>query len=78
MKRSPVDSDEDVEVSEPAERSSVAREIDDLQKTILRLARDRERLPQPLFWSLFNSRLRDIKKSKSINRLLKETLGETE
>lgn len=71
----------DVDDTDPAtvtEKSAVAREVDDLQKTILRLARDRERLPQPLFWSLFNSRLKDIKKQKELSRLLKETLGETE
>lgn len=59
------------------EKSSIAQEIEDLQHTILRLARDRERLPQPLFWSLFNSRLRDIKKNKELDRVLRETLGES-
>ena len=58
------------------ERSPVAEEIDDLKTTILRLAKDRERLPQPLFWSLFNSRLKDIKKHKELARLMKATLGE--
>lgn len=71
------DSDE-AETAPVSERSAVAREVEDLQKTVLRLARDRERLPQPLFWSLFNSRLRDIKKHKDLARLLKETLGESE
>jgi hypothetical protein len=59
------------------EKSSIAQEIENLQHTILRLARDRERLPQPLFWSLFNSRLRDIKKNKELDRVLRETLGES-
>lgn len=59
-----------------AERSAVAREIAELQETILRLARDRERLPQPLFWSLFNSRLEDIKRHKESERALKSALGE--
>ncbi len=70
--------DEDNDPVPTPERSAVAREVEDLQKTILRLARDRERLPQPLFWSLFNSRLRDIKKHKDLTRLLKETFGESE
>lgn len=69
--------DEDSDQVPVPERSAVAREVEDLQKTVLRLARDRERLPQPLFWSLFNSRLRDIKKHKDLTRLLKETLGES-
>jgi hypothetical protein len=58
-----------------AEKSPVAREIEDLQATVLRFARERERLPQPLFWSLFNARLRDIKKNKELERLLRESLG---
>ena len=57
------------------ERSALAEDINDLRSTILRLARDRERLPQPLFWSLFNSRLKSIKREKELSRLLQETLG---
>lgn len=59
-----------------AERTAVAKELENLKDTILRLARDRERLPQPLFWSLFNSRLKEIKKSKEVSRILREALGE--
>jgi hypothetical protein len=58
-----------------SEKSQIAREIEDLQSTVMRFARERERLPQPLFWSLFNARLRDIKKNKELERLLRETLG---
>jgi hypothetical protein len=72
------DEDEDTAEAPVLQRSAVAREVEELQKTVLRFARDRERLPQPLFWSLFNSRLRDIKKHKDLARLLKETLGESE
>jgi hypothetical protein len=72
------DDEDDTERDPAPERSAVAREVEDLQKTVLRLARDRDRLPQPLFWSLFNTRLRDIKKHKDLARLLKETLGESE
>jgi hypothetical protein len=57
------------------ERSQTAKEIADLQERILRLARDRERLPQPLFWSLFNSRIQEIKKEKELKRLLSDVLG---
>lgn len=63
--------------NQPAERSVIAKEVSSLQETILRLARDRERLPQPLFWSLFNSRLEDIKRQKEEARALKAALGET-
>ena len=68
------DTEEDV-LTETPERSAIAENISDLKDTILRLARDRERLPQPLFWSLFNSRLKDIKKTKEQERLLRESLG---
>ena len=57
------------------ERSALAEDINDLRSTILRLARDRERLPQPLLWSLFTSRLKSIKREKELSRLLQETLG---
>lgn len=55
--------------AEPCERSAIANELSALQETVLRLARERERLPQPLFWSLFNSRLKDIKRHKEEQRL---------
>ena len=51
---------EEATTEDAVERSRVAEEVEDLRSTILRLAKDRERLPQPLFWSLFNSRLKDI------------------
>ena len=60
----------------PQEKSVIAREIEHLQSTVLRFAKNRERLPQPLFWSLFNSRIRDIKREKELPRLMRETLGQ--
>lgn len=60
----------------PQEKSVIAREIEHLQSTVLRFAKDRERLPQPLFWSLFNSRIKDIKREKELARLLRETFVE--
>jgi hypothetical protein len=62
-------------VSQQVERSQTAKEIADLQERILRLARDRERLPQPLFWSLFNSRIQEIRRDKELKRLLSDVLG---
>ena len=63
--------------NQPSERSVIAKEVSSLQDTVLRLARDRDRLPQPLFWSLFNSRLKDIKRHKEEARALKAALGES-
>jgi hypothetical protein len=68
-------SDEDTEAVEPSGKSAIATEIENLQEKVLRFARERERLPQPLFWSLFNSRIKDIKRNKELSRLLKDVLG---
>lgn len=73
-----IDEVEEASTEDAAERSRVADEIEDLRATILRLAKDRERLPQPLFWSLFNSRLKDIKRSKELSRLLNDVLNGSE
>jgi len=62
--------------NEPRERSAVAENIESLQATVRRLAEEREVLPQPLFWSLFHSRLSAIKKQKEISRVVAEALGE--
>ena len=67
--------DESTHNGEAPEKSAIAKEIETLQETILRLARNRERLPQPLFWSLFHSRISDIKRNKELSRLLKDVLG---
>jgi hypothetical protein len=67
---------EELEDIRTSEKTPIAKEIEALQETVLRFARDRERLPQPLFWSLFNSRINDIKRNKELSRLLKDVLGE--
>jgi hypothetical protein len=72
------DDSSEVSSEDRVERSHIADEIDDLRSTILRLANDRERLPQPLFWSLFNSRLKDIKRTKELSRLLKDAFNGTD
>jgi hypothetical protein len=60
----------------PVQRSAVADEITDLRRKIQKIAEERERLPQPLFWSLFHTRLAAIKKHKEIDRALSALLGE--
>lgn len=69
--------DEESEDIQPRERSAVASNIENLQATVRRLAEEREVLPQPLFWSLFHSRLAAIKKQKEISRVVSEALGES-
>ena len=71
---SELDTDDGIVGREKVERSHLAEEISQLKSTILKVASERERLPQPLFWSLFNSRLKEIRKAKEIERVLAETL----
>jgi hypothetical protein len=68
---------EDDDDRQPKERSAVAANIDSLQATVKRLAEERDVLPQPLFWSLFHTRLASIKKQKEISRVVSEVLGES-
>jgi hypothetical protein len=68
--------EEDSDESEPRERSAVATNIDNLKATVKRLADEREVLPQPLFWSLFHTRLASIKKQKEIERVVEVALGQ--
>lgn len=70
--------DDDADEPQPRDRSVVATNIDNLKATVKRLSEEREVLPQPLFWSLFHSRLASIKKQKEIERVVGEALGELE
>ena len=70
--------DDESDNTHERERSAVALDIEDLQATVRRLASEREVLPQPLFWSLFHTRLTSIKKQKEITRVVSEVLGESE
>lgn len=58
------------------QRSAVANEIAELKKKIQEISEERERLPQPLFWSLFHTRLAAIKRHKEVDRVLSALLGE--
>jgi hypothetical protein len=69
--------DDEENQSEPRERSAVAVDIEKLQTTVRRLASERETLPQPLFWSLFHTRLNAIRKQKEISRVVQDALGES-
>jgi hypothetical protein len=70
--------DDDSADLRPRETSSVASNIESLQTTVKRLAEERDVLPQPLFWSLFHTRLSAIKKQKEIARVVSEALGESQ
>lgn len=54
--------------------SVTSRKVKELKRAVLDASSKRERLPQPLFWSLFRSRLSDIKRAKERTRLLRNLL----
>jgi hypothetical protein len=64
-------STEAVEVTSD-KRSIVAQRVADLKNSTLQAVAKRERLPQQLFWSLFSSRLDEIKREKERTRRLTE------
>lgn len=65
-------SNELIEVEEEMKRSSLAAEIKEIAATVDRLSAERERLPQPLFWSLFHARMSKVRREKDIQRTLEK------
>ncbi|NDC36450.1 MAG: hypothetical protein EBZ48_00165 [Proteobacteria bacterium] len=64
------------EVDEPvAAPSDIARAVERLRSASFRTAREREHVPQPLFWSLFSSELQSIKSKKRAARQLSSIFG---
>lgn len=70
--------EEEQSESAAAEPSDIARAVSRLKNASFRTANERERVPQPLFWSLFASELQTIKKKKKQQRLLTELFGTSE
>ena len=56
------------------ERSELAQEIDSLKANTLRAIQKRERVPHPLFWSLFLHRVAGIRGRKAKRALLSDIL----
>jgi hypothetical protein len=54
--------------------SFVAKEINRLKIATIEASKERERLPQPLFWSLFHSALADVRAAKERDRLINDLL----
>ncbi|MBP9838495.1 MAG: hypothetical protein KBC84_07250 [Proteobacteria bacterium] len=51
------------------QNSQLSKKVDKLREVSLKAIAARERVPQPLFWSLFHSRLNEIKeKRKSLRK----------
>jgi hypothetical protein len=55
--------------------SPIAKEIQRLKEKTIQATRDRERLPQPLFWSLFRSQLDLIREEKRMKRAVDLVFG---
>lgn len=55
---------------EEALPSPVSQAVKDLSQRVRQAIGKRERLPQPLFWSLFNAEISDIRTKKAEQRLL--------
>lgn len=56
--------------------SALALELVRLKSATMRAVQTRERLPQPLFWSLFYSQITEIKRRKARARMLRQVFGE--
>ena len=61
--------------SDGRERSSIATELERLKTSTIEAAAKRERLPQPLFWSLFHSVISEVREKKRAQRVVDELLG---
>ena len=57
-------------MSEEHNKSELAIEIEQLKESISSAMLKRPRLPQPLFWSLFGQRIREIRKRREAQRAL--------
>ena len=58
-----------------ANTSPLAQAVNRLKQASFKTARERERVPQPLFWSLFRTEIDSIKEKKQTKRLLSDIFG---
>ena len=56
-------------VSEEHEASELALRLMRLKQATMRVVGNRERLPQPLFWSLFHTEISEIRRRRLAERL---------
>ena len=57
-------------------RSDVAEAVERLKHATVTAAQKRDRLPQPLFWSLFASEIEAIREKKAAKRIVHSLLGD--
>ena len=60
---------------EAPRRSAISAAVERLKSASFKAAAERERVPQPMFWSLFTSELEAIKAKKREARLLSSIFG---
>ena len=63
-----VDADDEFSMAQPP--SAVALKLKRLKSATFKAAQTRERLPHPLFWSLFLTEVSELKKKKEEKRLI--------
>lgn len=56
--------------------SPIAEQLDRLRQNVLKVVATRERLPQPLFWSLFHTQLDQVKAARKAERVRRAALYE--
>lgn len=61
-------------LAQDSHRSQIANDIARLKNQSLRALSIRGRLPQPLFWSLFNCEIKRLRRKKEQREMLKELL----
>lgn len=74
MRTDPEDTTDDDETTNKP-KSELAQELERLKSSVDKLTQERERLPQPLFWSLFNSQIKEYKERKESMRRVDELLS---
>ena len=57
-------------------KTPLALEIEQVRDATLKAAAKRQHLPQPLFWSLFHSRIRQLKQEKHNERVIKQAIAQ--
>lgn len=57
------------ELSGDTDRSFIAERLDRLKRATLDVVNRRERLPQPLFWSLFHTEVDEIREKRRKERI---------
>ena len=58
-------------------KSKLSEELDRLKRASIDALSSRERIPQPLFWSLFHSELAGLKKRKHLERFIEQVFEES-